>query len=84
MNSSYSIQFQKVQLKTDELQNPVRLAYWRSKGYVWIRRDTERSFRQILRNPIMGCWVELFKVPNVGTEYIDSAAGKRLIRRLAW
>jgi hypothetical protein len=78
----YSDAFRRTTAITYDLKSPWILADYKRRGYYWIRRDTDRTFRQIVRNPTIGCHVELFVRPYPGTVHIDSAEARRLINRL--
>ncbi len=73
--------FKKTIAYTVDLRDPDVLADYKSKGFVWIR-PRWRSFDNSLRNPIIGCYVEMFVYEDTACMYIDSPAAKKLIRRV--
>ena len=79
---SYSAVFKKTIVHTVELQDPFILADYKAQGFNWIRPRYRASLDAALRNPIIGSFVELLVLEDVGCMYIDSPAAKRLIRRV--
>ncbi len=84
LGTYYSEVFHKFPVMTGELQDPIKYNFYtRQRKYIWIRRE-ERDFRSILRNPTVGCWVELSRVPFPGSVLIDSLEGKKLIKKMCY
>jgi hypothetical protein len=69
---------------TLDLQDPDILEFYKGLGYGWIRKMTDRPFHQIVRNPTIGCVVELYAVRHVDCVPIDSPKGKKLISKLCY
>ena len=78
---TYTQMFKKTIAYTVDLRDPLIIADYKSAGFLWIR-PRWRSFDASLRNPIIGCYVELLAQEDVGCLYIDSPAAKKLIRRV--
>ena len=53
------------------------------KGYSYIRQ-IHRPYAYITREPSIGCIVELSVKPDIGSVLIDSAKGRKLIRRISY
>ena len=47
-------------------------------------RRVPQNYNKILRQPTIGCLVEFYATPYPGTLEVDSAAGRRLLRRLSY
>lgn len=77
----YAKMFKKTIVHTVDLWDPETLEKYKSEGFAWIR-PRWRSFDVSLRNPVIGCYVELLVHEDVGCAYIDSRAAKKLIRRV--
>jgi hypothetical protein len=81
--SNYLDFFSKKRMRSTVLQDPVILAALKNEGYVWIRRYNVR-LENVLRDPTLGCIVEVMKMRDMGCERIESAAAKKLIYRLCY
>ena len=79
---SYSAIFKKTIVHTVDLQDPFILADYKAQGFNWIRPRWRKDLDSALRNPIIGSYVELLVLEDVGCMYIDSPAARRLIRRV--
>lgn len=77
----YSRMFKRCIVYTGDLQDPAFMAEMRAQGFVWLRPH-HRPFDRALRNPIIGSYVELLVLEDVGCVYIDSPAARRIIRRV--
>ena len=82
--SSYLDMFAMMRMESTELQDPVRYQVLRERGYCWIRRYDGRRFERIVRNPTIGCVVEIFKQQYPGCIPMDSSRAQKLIRRLCY
>ena len=56
----------------------------RDQGFAWIRRLDNRRFEQIVRNPTVGCMVELCVLEHVGCVPLDSPAAKKMLTKLCY
>ncbi len=74
---------QKTFLTTQELLQPGVLDMYKKKGLVYIRRRV-LSFRDSLRNPTLGCHIELLKYEEPFAYHVDSAKGRALMYRLCF
>jgi hypothetical protein len=83
MSSTYSQIFQIKRVRTYDLQNPDFLDAMRERGFAYIRR-VEFEYDSILRNPTIGCIVDLSIKPHFGSIPIDSVKGRKLIRKLSY
>ena len=83
MMSTYLYQFQRLETMTENLRKPSVLAAMRIAGFVWIRRRVQ-PFSAVLRNPTVGCHVELFTQQDVACVHIDSFEGRKLIKKLCY
>lgn len=83
--SSYSSMFRVKRVYTNDLRNNKEfLDNLIAQGFKYIRRHDERAFYQLLRDPILGCKVEVYQIPYHGTVPIDSPAGKKIINRICY
>jgi hypothetical protein len=83
--SSYSNIFKMKRAYSIDLRNDKEfLDYLKAEGFIYIRRHEDRSFDQVLRNPTMGCIVELYQLPYYRSVKIDSPAGRKIINRLCY
>jgi hypothetical protein len=82
-NSFYSKLFACKRVSTHSLQNPVYLQQMLDAGFCWIRRE-EKPFLQTLRNPTVGCIVELFCMPRANAVPLDSPKGIALLRKVCY
>jgi hypothetical protein len=64
-----------------KLRSKTALDYYKNKGLQWLKRVETKSYPQILRNPTMGCTVELSSKPTLYTVHIDSKEAKKIIYR---
>lgn len=55
-----------------------------AEGYYHIKKYNFTSFHEITRFPTVGCIVELYTIPNVGTFPINSDKAKKLINKLCY
>lgn len=69
---AYTVQFH---------QRPELLDLIRVAGYEWVARLVQ-PYPKLLREPTVGCKVELYTMPYPGTVHIDSVAGQRILARL--
>ncbi len=81
--SNYSDLFCMIIMTTRDLQNKKVLENVLNKGYLYVRRRNLR-YNQILRDPTIGCWVELFKQRQTDCVPIESYQGKKLIKKLTY
>jgi hypothetical protein len=81
--ASLSDFYSKRRLLSIQLQDPITLAELKNVGFVWIRRH-HRHLDFVLRNPTLGCVVEVTKAWDIGCVPIDSPAAKKLIRRICY
>ncbi len=81
---TYSSLFKCKRINTYTLKDEAILNKLVTEGYCWIKRFNHTHFYEITRNPTIGCTVELYTSPYVGTVAIDSREGKKLIRKLCY
>jgi hypothetical protein len=74
---------QKVYITTQELLMPGMIDEYKKKGLFYVRRRI-LSFRESLRNPTIGCYIELLKYEEPCSYHIDSLKGRKLIYRLCF
>lgn len=79
--NSYLDYYRRIVCHNHELLTPSFRMTMREKGMVWMRRHVIGDYHKIVRCPTVGFPVELYKVPVPGCVHIDSAAGRRMIRR---
>jgi hypothetical protein len=70
-----------MRISTLELQEPGVTERLLEEGFRYIRRYDDRRFERIVRNPTIGCIVELFFLEHVRCVPLDSAKARALIRR---
>lgn len=68
----------------DELQTPVMMTWLSASGFKWIRRLNDRKFESIVRNPTIGCYVEVSVLQFPGSVPIDSREAKKMVCRLCY
>lgn len=83
MTFGYSDIFRTTRAWNLELRDPVKMAWMRANGYLWIR-VLHRRWEHSVRQPTIGCIVELSVGQYPGSVPIDSVAGRRIINRLCW
>jgi hypothetical protein len=71
-----------VRVQTYELQQPGAIKYYKDLGFHWLRRY-HPSFIEGLRNPTVGCYVDLLLYRDADTIPIDSSSAINLIYRIA-
>ncbi len=81
---SYSQVFSMRRLNTSDLKNKEYLDDLILKGFIWIRQYHNRHFEDIVRNPTVGCIVEVFRVRYPNCVEINSKYGKKLINKLCY
>jgi len=69
-------------VSTYDLQDPHVLRYYRQQGYNWIRRVDDKKYTHIIREPTIGCIVELKTSDDVRCAHLDTKKAKRLIKTL--
>ena len=72
---------EKAIVHSKKLRSKTAIDYYKNKGLQWIRRLETKSYPQILRNPTMGCTIELTSKPTLYTVHIDSREAKKIIYR---
>ncbi len=75
--------YQKVYTTTQDLLKPGELDSYKKRGLVFLRRR-HLSFRDSLRNPVLGCQVELFSIEVPGSYHIDSFQAKKILYKLCF
>ena len=75
--------YQKVYETTQDLLQDGKLDSYRKRGLVFLRRRP-LSFRESLRNPVIGCQVELFSIQVPCSFHIDSVKGKKILYKLCY
>jgi hypothetical protein len=80
----YSDYFRKIWITTSELKKPIVLEKYKKQGFIWIRKLTNKRFENIVRNPTIGCTVELFFLWQPNCVPIDSPQAKKLINKLCY
>lgn len=78
MDICYRHNFRYKRIPSVLLQNSEILDVLRSSNFVWIK-PVSLSWEQTLRNPILGCVLELLSYQNQNFVHIDSVQGKKLI-----
>lgn len=78
--SSYPLIFKRCIVWSSEL-TPEYVAAYQAAGYNWVR-VTPRKWADTLRNPTVGRLLELTYYQDVSSVSLDSAEGRRLIRRV--
>lgn len=74
---------EKVYLTTQELLQPGQIDYYKQKGLLYLRRR-HVSFRESLRNPTLGCHIELLRHQEPCSYPLDSVYAKKLLRKLCY
>jgi hypothetical protein len=80
----YSDYSRKVLISTIELKKIKLLEKYKKHGFVWIRKLNQKSFENIVRNPTIGCIVELFIIWQPHCVPIDSPKATKLINKLCY
>jgi hypothetical protein len=74
---------QKVYLTTQELLMPGVMDEYKKKGLFYVRRRI-LSFRESLRNPTIGCHIELLRFQEPCSYHIDTVKGQKLIYKICY
>jgi hypothetical protein len=83
--STYSSIFKMKRVHSIDLRNNRDfLENLKADGFRYIRRHDDKAFDQLLRNPTMGCIVELYQIPLYRSVRIDSPAGRKIINRICY
>lgn len=80
----YSSLFRCKRIHTGVLRDPDNLRSLIADGFQWIRRLERPEFHEIVRNPTLGCIVEIFTSYHTSCIRIESPAGKKLINKLCY
>lgn len=81
--SSYGKLFQIKRAYTYDLQNPEVLDKLKKQGFAFIRK-VDFDYDTIIRQPTIGCIVDLSFEQHLDSIPIDSDKGQKLIRRLSY
>lgn len=81
--ASYSGMFKRIECLTTDLQRSEVLAAAKADGFAWIRRRNP-PFDRIVRNPTVGCHVELFVLQHPGCIPLESPKAAALIKRVCY
>lgn len=84
MPLSYADHFRCKPFWSQDLLNPTTLEIARKQGFQWIRRLDKRHFHQIVRNPTVGCMVELCVLQQPGCIPLDSPAAQKMLKKLCY
>jgi len=84
INIMYNRTFGMKRILSTELQNKEKYEKYYKKGFRYIRRYREENYKNILRNPTVGCYVEIFYTPQQGTVLINSVKGRKLINKFCY
>jgi hypothetical protein len=76
----YNINSKTVTVKSYDLQNPRTLEYYRAQGFHWIRRSEQPHYNLFMRDPTIGCFVELKTHRDLRCAHLDTPKAKKLIR----
>jgi len=79
MQCIYSNEPTAIQVQTYDLQNPKTLKFYRALGYNWIRRIETKNYNLYLREPTIGCLVELSTHKHIRSAHLDTLKAQRLI-----
>ncbi len=82
--TSYADTFRCKQFWSQDLLNPTVMRIVREQGFQWIRRLDGRRFEQIVRNPTIGCMVELCVLQHPGCVALDSLAAQKMLKKLCY
>jgi hypothetical protein len=80
---AYGRQFHVRRFRTYDLQKPGVLATVMALGYRYVRRSV-KDYVDIVRNPTMGCIVEMSYVPMPYFMPLTSREGQRLVKCLSY
>jgi hypothetical protein len=75
--------YRMIRVSTLELQNKEILDNLKNQGFSWIRRYN-RSFEHIVRDPTIGCIVELYTCRYPGCIPLNSPKANKLIHRVCY
>ena len=85
MPLSYAAMFGMTRMWSYELHDRAVYDLWvNQREYKWIRRVNDRKFSSIVRNPTVGCLVELTTLQHPGSIPIDSDKAKKMIKRVCY
>jgi hypothetical protein len=69
---------------SQDLLDPTVMKIAKEQGFAWIRRVDHRRFEQIVRNPTVGCMVELCVLQHVGCVPLDSPAAQKMLKKVCY
>jgi hypothetical protein len=76
----YSADSRTVVVKSYDLQSPSTLEYYRAQGFHWIRRFDQPHYNFFMRDPTIGCFVELKTHRDIRCAHLDSLKARKLIQ----
>ena len=82
--NNYLDMFRMTIVSTYELKKPGVLERYLERGFLYIRRRDSKPIRQIVRDPTVGCMVELTIQPVFESVPIQSAKGLALIKKVCY
>jgi hypothetical protein len=69
---------------SSELQNKEVYDKLVGDGFIWIKQKYNLHFDRIVRNPTVGCWLEISRLPQLRSVEITSSKGRKLINKLCY
>lgn len=81
MDILYRHNYRSVRMLTTMLQKNDILERLRMENLVWIR-PVHHVWEYSLRNPVVGCIVDIRRYQDIGFVHVDSPAGRKLIRNM--
>lgn len=69
---------------SQDLLDPTIMKVAKEQGFAWIRRVHFRKFERIVRNPTIGCMVELCILQQPGCIPLDSPAAQKMLKKVCY
>jgi hypothetical protein len=73
--------FKRTVVWSQDLKDPEIRNLYALNGYKWLSRADPKHFNQIVRQPTVGFYVELYAIQHPGTIHIDSPTVQKLLSR---
>lgn len=81
---SYANSFRMIRVNSTQLRDPHTIDRLLEEGFLWVRRYNPQHFHQIVRNPTLGCTLELCVLQHPGCVPLLSKKAEKMIRRLCY
>jgi len=83
MDILYRHNYRNVRMPSAMLQKNDILERLHMENLVWIR-PVHHAWENTLRNPVVGCILDIRRYPDAGFVHVDTLAGRKLIRNVCF